>query len=243
MTALATPPAPATRPRPGDEARVVTVFANLLPDEVVAARRLRALQRNLVFGLFGLLVLLIAVYAVSWWQTENSRSDLADQQHRTSALQTQLKHYEPLLAAQAQAAGITQTLATVMTNDLSWRDLINRVETQAHRGVAVTGVTGTVTNPTAASTTTPTQAGGLELLNDSGKTVVGTLTISGAAHDQRSLAGFVERLGHVRGVTVPLPASVTGTPGKLTYSINALITADALGGRFSRTPATTAGGK
>ena len=239
MTALATPPAPATRPRPGDEARVVLVTANLLPEEVVAGRRLRTLQRNIVFGLFGLVVLLIAIYSVSWWQTENSRSGLADEQQRTTVLQNRLKDYGPLLQAQSQAAGITQTLSTVMARDLSWRDLINRLETQAHGDVAITGVSGALADPAAG---TGTDASGLSLLNDSGKAVVGTLTITGTSHDKRSLAAFVDRLGSVRGVTVPLPASVTSVQGSnLAYSINALITADALGGRFTQT--STAGGK
>src|SRR3954451_22295503 len=189
MTALATPPAPVTRPRPGDEARVVTVFANLLPEEVVAGRRLRALQRNIVFGLFGLVVVLIAVYAFSWWQTENSRTDLGDQQQRTTSLQNRLKDYGPLLKAQTEAAGISQTLSTLMANDLSWRDLINRLQKQAHGDVVITGVTGSVIDPTSG-----TGPSGLALLNDTGKTVVGTLTITGTSHDKRSLAAFVDRL-------------------------------------------------
>jgi Tfp pilus assembly protein PilN len=238
MTALATPPTPATRPRPGDEARVVTVFANLLPDEVVAGRRLRSLQRHIVFGLFGLVVVLIAVYAVSWWQTENSRTTLSDQQQRTASLQNQLKNYAPLLTAQSQAAGITQQLTTLMANDLSWRDLIDRLQKQAHGDVVITGVTGSVIDPTSGTGTSA-----LALLNDTGKTVVGTLTITGTSHDKRSLSAFVDRLGSVRGITVPLPASITAQQSPLTYSITALITADSLGGRFTHPSTATAGGK
>jgi hypothetical protein len=240
MTAIATPPpAAASRPRPGDEARVVTVFANLLPDEVVASRRLRALQRHLVLGLAGLVVLLIAVYGFSFWQTENARTDLSDQRTRTQGLQNQLKDFAPLLAAQAQAASINQTLAGLMTNDLSWRDLMTRIEAEAQGDVQVTGVNGSVTDSTQPAPSGP--GGGLQVLNDSGKPVVGTLTISGEAKDKRSLAAFVDRLDSVRGITVPLPASVAGEQGKLTFSINTLIVSDALGGRF--THPTTAGGK
>jgi Tfp pilus assembly protein PilN len=81
------------------------------------------------------------------------------------------------------------------------------------------------------------------LLNDTGKTVVGTLTITGTSHDKRSLAAFVDRLAAVRGMTVPLPASITAAQSPLTYSISALITADALGGRFTSTPPAPVGGK
>lgn len=239
MTALATPPAAVTRPRPGDETRVVVVFANLLPDEVVNARRLRGLQRNIVIGLFLLVVLLIGVYAVSWWQTENARTSLADQDQRTTALTHHLDDYGPLLAAQARVASIGTTLSTLMQTDLSWRDLINRLEKQAPNGVAISGVTGSVANPTS-STAAADPTSGLGLLNNSGKAAIGTLTITGTTHDKRELATFVDGLASVRGVTVPLPASVTGSKGTLTYSINALITVDALGGRY--TPS-TAGGK
>lgn len=239
MTALATPPPPVTRPRPGDEARSLTVFANLLPDEVVNARRLRALQRNIVLALAGLIVLLIGVYAVSWWQTETARSDLTDQNQRTTVLQQHLGDFGPLLAAQAKVATVGTTLATLMHTDLSWRDLITRIEKQAPAGVAVTGVSGSVADPAAASSSGGASSG-LALLNDSGKDVVGTLTISGSANDKRSLASFVDGLASVRGITVPLPASVTGLKDSLTYSINALITVDALGGRFT---SSTTGGK
>ena len=94
-------PTPATRPRPGDEARVVTVFANLLPDEVVAGRRLRSMQRNIVFGLFGLVVLLIA--AVRRSRGGRPRTRAATCPTSSSAppsLQNRLKDYGPLLAAQ-----------------------------------------------------------------------------------------------------------------------------------------------
>jgi hypothetical protein len=83
----------------------------------------------------------------------------------------------------------------------------------------------------------------LALLNDTGKTVVGTLTITGTSHDKRSLAAFVDRLGSVRGMTVPVPASITAEQSPLTYSVSALITADALGGRFTHPPTAAAGGK
>lgn len=237
MTALAAPP-PATRPRPGDEARVVTVFANLLPDEVVGARRLRRMQRNIVFALAALVVVLIGLYAVSWWQTENARSSLSDENQRTAVLKQHLGQFGPLLAAQAKVASIGTALSSLMQTDLSWRDLINRIDKQAPSGVTVTGVTGSVVNPsTTTSTTGP--AAGLALLNDTGKAAIGSLTITGSAHDKRSLAGFVDGLGSVRGITVPLPASVTGGKGNLAYSVEALITVDALGGRF--TPSATGG--
>ena len=63
--ALSLGPTTTFRPRPGDEDRSVLVFANLLPDEVVAARRLRALKRRLLFGIVGLWAVLVGIYGLS----------------------------------------------------------------------------------------------------------------------------------------------------------------------------------
>lgn len=239
--ALSLGPTTTFRPRPGDEDRSVLVFANLLPDEVVAARRLRALKRRLLFGIVGLWAVLVGIYGLSIYQTDSASSDLSDVQAQGAALTHRLNDYAPLLSAQAKSAAIGSTLSTLMANDLSWRDLIQRVQKQTQGAITVTTIAGAVTD---ASTADPGAAGaGLDALNSSGDTIVGTLTVVGTARDDRSIAGFVERLGRVTGVTAPLPASVTDTTGTRTFTVNALITSKALGGRFTAAATTPTGGK
>ena len=68
------------------------------------------------------------------------------------------------------------------------------------------------------------------------------MTLSGTAHDKRSVAAFADRLATVKGLAYPLITSVASQDNQVTFSIALSITKDALGGRFA-TPAPSTGGK
>ena len=245
MTALATPPAEAMSS--SDGTRFVGIYANLMPDEVLLGRRLRELQRRLAIGVAGLVTLLLLVYAVSWWQTERSHSDLGNEQHRAKILSKTVQNYQPLVNAQSEAAGITQTLASLMAGDLQWPALLAHLRGVAPSGTSLTSVTGSITAGTttgSGSTAANLGGGGLAILNQTGQVVVGTLTITGSAKDKNSVAAFADKLTTIPGMAAPLVTSVSGAKGTITFSINALITSDALGGRFKpTTPGAQTGGK
>jgi hypothetical protein len=245
MTTLVSPtaassPRPKPSPRPDAPVRFVAVHANLLPGEIVAARRLGELKRRVIIGLAGLLALLIGWYGLEIWGTASANGDLAAAQHRTTTLQHQQQSYQPLLTAQSGSAAIESSLTKLMAGDVQWTDLLTTLRASAKGGLTLTGVTGTMTAGAAAS-----QAGGaagLGVLNQSGKQQVGTLTITGSAPDKNTVAGYVDTLAKVTGLAAPFPASVTGTGGKLTFSVTSIITSDALGGRYAPPAASTAGG-
>ncbi len=226
------------RPRPGDDFRIIMVTANLLPDEIVAGRRLRQLQRRIVLAFAVLLVVLISGYAVSWWQTGTAQTELSDQQTRTVSLDNQLKTYQPLLDAQAKSTRIEQALSTLMTGDLQWRDLVTELRSAARGGLTVTGVTGNVYTVDQPSV----PGAGLELLNQSGLPVIGTVNVTGSAPNKNNVAAYVERLAKLPGLAAPLPASVTGEGNALTFSVDVLLTSDALGGRFAAKTSAANGG-
>jgi Tfp pilus assembly protein PilN len=243
MSTLVLPQSPAPAPDPmyttSGPVRFVTITADLLPEELIASRRLADLKRKVVIGLAALVVLLIAGYGLSMWSTSRSKSDLASAQHQAITLQNQQKQYTPLVSAQAQATQISTALHQMMTGDLQWKDMLAKLRTAAKNGVTVDTISGTVTAGVAAG-----QAGttaGLGVLNQTGKQQVGTLTLGGTAPDKNAVATFVDTLTKVKGLAAAFPASVTGggTAGKYTYSVSVIITSDALGGRY----ATTTGGK
>jgi len=243
MTTLAAPPAEVSRP--GEISPYVSIFADLMPDEVLATRRLRDLKRKIFIGMAGLVVLLLAAYAVSWLQTVSSRSDLSDEQHRATTQTKTLKNYADLLTAQQQVSAITTTLSGLMKNDLQWQTLLANARRVAPAGMNLTTINGTVVTTTAGTTT---QVGGnaLDVLNQTGQLPVGSVTISGTAHDKNSVAAFADKLTTLPGIAAPFVTNVTGAKGAINFSINALITEKALGGRFTTTvPATnpSTGGK
>jgi len=123
-------------------------------------------------------------------------------------------------------------LTKLMAGDLPWKDLLATLRKSATGGVTITSVSGDTT--AGAASATSNGAGGLGILNQSGKEQVGTLTISGSAPDKNAVATYIDTLTKVTGLAAPFPASLTGQAGKLTFSASVIITSDALGGRYAR---------
>lgn len=240
-------PRPSPRPSPGPmyttsgPVRFVAIRADLLPEELITSRRVVRLKRKVVIGLAGLLVLLIAWYALSAWGTSGAKDALSAAQHKAVTLQNQQKQYQPLVTAQGQATQISTALTQLMAGDVQWKSMLAKVRSSAKNGVTVDSVNASMTAGAAGAGQTPT-AGGLSVLNQSGKQQVGTLTITGSAPDKNAVAAYVDTLAKVKGLAAPFPASVTGVGGKLTYSVSVIITSDALGGRYAP-KTTTPGGK
>lgn len=242
MSTMLIPEAPAPDTSNSREPlRFIPIFANLLPDEIVAGRRARETMRRVVIGLGALVVLLVAWYGVSVVQTSRAKSNLTKAQATTIRLQNQVKSYAPLVAAQAQSAAISKSLTILMKTDVQWSQLINTVRKNASPGMTFDNVEGTIPSGLASKSGTATgDLGGLGVLNDSGKLQVGTLSLSGSAPDRAAVAAFVDKLGALPGFTSPFPASVTATGGPFVkFDVTVLITSDALGGRFTTKPGTT----
>jgi Tfp pilus assembly protein PilN len=243
MTILAKSPPP---PTPAAAApavlRAVGVFANLLPDEVVASRRARVVKRYVLLGLAATLFLLVTGFGLAWWQTQRAQGDLSAAQDQASALQHRQREFQPLVTAQGQSAQIESSLGKLMVGDLQWMHLLDTIRASATRGISITSLTGTVTVGAAVPPGgTPGTSDGLDVLNRTGQLQVGTMTISGTAVDKNTVAAFVDTLGKMPGLAAAFPASVTSTNGKLTFSVQVILTSDALGGRFTPKPATTGG--
>jgi hypothetical protein len=235
-------PSSAPRPMPGD-LRMVHVRANLMPDEVIVARRTEALRRKLLLALAALLAVLIAWYAVSWLQTNSSQSDLDDANHRSAVLHGQQAQYGPLVTAQAQASGIASRLAWLMVGDTQWKPMLAALHAAAGRDVTIATISGSITAGAAAAGSSPSNAAGLgiQVLNISGKQAVGTIQITGGARDKSAVAAFVDRLATLKGIATPFVANVSqDQTGHWIYTVQAVVTTDALGGRYS---AAARGGK
>ena len=231
MTTIERRPSPLpVEPSARDTSRV-RVFANLMPDEIVAKRRGRSMQRRVVLGLAFVLVLLIAGYGFSWLQTHTANDELSSAQAKAVALAEQQAKFAPLVNAQQQADDIQEILGSLMAGDLQWSRLLQNIRGEADGGVAVSAVTGNVT--IAATAPAAGTSGGLSVLNETGQAEVGSLTITGTAPSKNAVAQFVDRLATVHGLTAAFPASVTSESGTITFSVNVLLTSDVLGGRFT----------
>jgi Tfp pilus assembly protein PilN len=234
------PPAPSA---PGDGLRNPRVFANLLPDEVVAARDARRLRQRILIALGGLLVFVLALYGLALIQTAHAKGELSSAQSQAATLAKQERAFAPLVQAQSQAQAIRARLAQLMAGDIQWKDLIETLR-KTPRGVTLTSATINLAIAQNQSSSTRTQAG-LDVLNQTGKRSIGTLTIAGIADDKNAVAGYVDSLATVPGFAAPFPASVTLSGKVYQFNVSVIVTTDVLGGRFTTQPAsqTHSGGK
>jgi Tfp pilus assembly protein PilN len=231
MTTTLTPP-PATSPKPAPAyTRFVSVRANLMPDEVLSKRQTEVVRKQVLCGLVIVVGLLLAWFGLSWWQTSSANGDLHSAQHQHLSLLGQERQFAPLVNAQTQTLTIQTELQKLMVGDVSWKDMLATLRTKAPSGITLTNLTGSVA---IGGTPNSTVANPGAALNQSGKQQVGQLSVTGSAPSKSAVAAYADRLGTVPGLTAPLITSVTSTTGHgLTFTVDVLITADALGGRYS----------
>lgn len=243
MATTLIPSTASPRPVPGPgPARCVTVRADLLPDEVISARRAVVVRRRVLLAVLTLAVLLAGGYGYSKWQTRAARHELAQAQHSADSLRVQQNDYAPLVRAQNGTQTIRTQLHTLMTGDLQWQQLLTTLRAQAPAGLALTNVAGTISTGAGANAATTSNDPGAGVLNESGKSQVGTLTITGTAPDQKSVATYADRLGKVKGLAAPLISNVSAADRSVQFTLSAVLTSDALGGRYSNNAAANTGG-
>ncbi len=243
MTATTAPARQATstpRPRPiSDQLHYVSVRANLLPREVIAARHTEALRRKVIAALVVLVLILAGGYGLSWWQTRSARADLADLTARSRVLQQQQSQFTPLVQAQAGTNTIRLKLQTVMQGDLPWWSVLSNLRVKAPAGVSLVSVTGALSSGVGTSGTSSAATA----LNQSAMPAVGTLVLTGSAPTKTTVAAFADQLSNTNGISAVMITNVAAAQHGFTFTINAALTSAALGGRYSTTGPTGTGGR
>jgi Tfp pilus assembly protein PilN len=229
MATTMTPPTATPKPAGGD-LRFVSIRADLLPDEIVSARQAEVVRKQVLVALGVVVVLLIGWYGLSKWQTSSANGDLHRARSAGVALQTEQNQFAPLVQAQSDISSIQTQLRTLMTGDLSWKTMLTTLAGKAPAGVAIDSVNGTVTTGAAAGSA---GADTTAVLNQSGNPAVGTMTLSGTAPDKRTVAGYADSLATVPGLAAPFVSSVAADGKGVKFTITAVITSAALGGRYA----------
>jgi Tfp pilus assembly protein PilN len=202
--------------------RIPPISANLLPFEILEARRSRKIHRAVFAALAALAVGLVGWYVFASYQTSVARDDLANAQTAAEVMVRQQHQYADVVSTQAQSQAIRNQLGTLFAADVNWSAVVDRVQGAAPRGVSVTGLTGGVNAPNAQgmpATTDPDQ--------------VGTLTITGYGPDKSTVAAYVDLLGAVPGVSSPYLSSATEAGGVVQFSVKVQVDRAALSTRFA----------
>jgi Tfp pilus assembly protein PilO len=214
------------------------VVANLLPPEVIVARRVRALRKVIVFALALVLVLAAAGYGYAFWRARAASSALNAEQSRTTELQRQEDQYADVVRMQGTVASVKAQVATLLAKDVDIAQLINGVVAKLPAGATLAQLslalsTGTTPGAGAPAVNTTNQA----TLDTSGRPHIGTINLTGQAHDLNQVAAFVSGLASVPGVVGVLPTSQQGNAASVQFTVQLTLTDQVLSHRYA------AGGK
>jgi hypothetical protein len=146
-------------------------------------------------------------------------------------LQKLQSSYADVVNIQNETTTIGTQLNTLLANDLRWATLFDTVRnTGSGSGIVVAGVNGQLIAGPAGATTTPA------LPSAGNAKAIGDLTVTGSAPNKTALAKYVDALGGLKVVANPYLSSATESQGRVQFSLKVDVTADALGGRFSKKP-------
>jgi hypothetical protein len=229
---------PALSPR--RVSRVLTISADLLPDEIVAGRRARRSRGWVVVALVVVLALLAGWYVWAGRQVIDADDDLSRVTRQATDLQKRQTKYREVVDVQNQATTITKELKALLASDLQWANLLDTLRsTGSKSGVSVLGVNAALDQATGNSNATES------LPSTTKNAKVGMVTITGGAPDKPSIAKYVDALSHLTSVANPYLTTATksDTPGDQAwqFSVTVDITSATLCGRFTTKCANSGG--
>lgn len=216
--------------------RVLTISADLLPDEIVAGRRARRTRAWVLVVLMLVLAGMGGWYALAEQELRAATDERTTVTDEATALQRRQNDFAPVVDVQAETTSITKQLSTLLANDLPWATLTDTLrDTGTNAGVTVGGMSGTLKSADAGA------SGAVSLPSTGGTTTIGTVTVTGTAPDKPSVAKYVDSLADLTIVANPYLTSVAESDDEVQFSLTVDISAEALCGRF--TTACKTGGK
>jgi Tfp pilus assembly protein PilN len=200
------------------------ITANLLPPEIVAARRARVLRKIVIFVLAGVVLLGAAGYFLAYKQKQDASSDLAAAEAQTAQLHVQQHKYDEVVQITGEVAQVKSKISTLFTTDVDFPQLLNELVAQAPKSGGITQLAvalqgGPTVSGQATSSSQPTVA-----LDPSGQVPVGNVTITGTARSMSDVAAYVNALAHVPGVIYVYPTSQQTDAGTVTYALALTLT-------------------
>jgi hypothetical protein len=234
MTTTVTPGQPTRNPL-----RPVLIAANLLPPEIIDARRNRRARRLTLAALLLLVVSIGAWYGLVTYQTGMARDEQTAAEDEALRLTAQQRSYKGVVDTQAESAALRTELGALLADDLRWSQLLSSLRAAAPAQLRVRTMVGAVAERVEGEAPAANPAG--QLPSTAKDKSIGTITITGTGTTKGQVAEYVDTLATVPGVTDPYLISATVLDGAVDFTVRLDITAAALGGRFAApTPAPSA---
>ncbi|MDT4944340.1 MAG: hypothetical protein QOH14_1073 [Pseudonocardiales bacterium] len=217
------------------------IVANLLPPEIIAARRIRVLRKRIVTALITVVVLCVAGYAYAFWQAHTATSALSSEKAQTSQLEREKGKYAEVVKVQGSIASVQKQISSLLGNDVDFAKLLASVVSQAPTGVAVSQLSVTINANTSIAAAGVAVGGGV--LDTSGRKHIGSILLTGQASSVGQVADFVDRLSAVPGLVGVLPTSQQANGKAVQFALQLIPTDQVLSHRYDTATTTTIGGK
>ncbi|HEX8303928.1 MAG TPA: hypothetical protein VF612_03550 [Jatrophihabitans sp.] len=199
------------------------IVANLIPPEVLHARRVRAVRKLVAYALCVLVLMAGVGYGLAWYRSQQAADALAAEQSRTSQLLAQQKRYADVTLLQGSVAGVRTELSQLLATDVDMPVLMAAIITRLPARASISQLAVTMSAPEGAKATAG-QATGSGTLDTSGRPHIGLISITGQAARVSDVSTLVDRLSALPGFIDPYPTSNTtnekGTLFTVQFSID-----------------------
>lgn len=227
MTTTLIPTDPAVSPPWSN--RILTISADLLPEEVIAARKVRRTRAWVIVA-----VALVACLCAAWFgyalhQKQNADEELTAAATEVTDLQRDQREFSETVRVQADTTQLTEQLTTVMANDLDWAAMLAALRSAGTSSrITLTGVNSTLNETDATTTANP-----LPRTNAVGS--IGSIMVTGTGPDKKAVATYADSLAAESVVDNPFITNVATDEdgGGVTFSLKADIPKTSLCGRFT----------
>jgi Tfp pilus assembly protein PilN len=208
---------------------------NLLPPEIAAAQRLRAVQAGLGAGVLAALVVVGGLFVVATGQQHGAQSDLDTAKAKGTSLQAEQSKYADVPKVYAQVEARQAQLSQAMGQEIRWSYFLNDLSLTVPAKVWLTDMTVTQDvdgTASAAAAVAPSGASGFPVPG------IATIEVKGHAYTHNDVAAWLAALGRQKSVTQPYFTGSTkeliGTDDAVTFTSQATVTDDAFSKRWTQ---------
>jgi hypothetical protein len=214
------------------------IVADLTPPELVAARRLKLLKKLIAVGLALVVVLCAGGYALAYVNHSSAAQALDAASARTAAFTAEQAKYARVTEILAATQSVNGQIATLMADDVDMADLLIKLRSVLPGTMSLASITATVNGAADGGVSSDNTNASLDT---SGRAVIGSVTLTGAAQRIVDVSTYVSSLVSLPGVVNVVPTSnAAGAPGGVQWNITLQITDQLYTHRY--TAAASAGG-
>jgi Tfp pilus assembly protein PilN len=205
---------------------------NLLPPEIAAAQRLRAVQAGLGVGVLASLVVVGGLFVAASGQEHSAQSDLDTAKAKGTSLQAEQAKYADVPTVYAEVEARQAQLTEAMGKEVRWSYFLNDLSLRTPAKVWLTSMTVAETVDSATNAPAPPVGG-----TAWGTPGIGTITFAGSGYTHNDVAAWLRALAGQPGLADPYftrsDKESIGDEDSVTFDSQAVITDKALSGRYT----------